>query len=242
MFDRIAPRYDLLNHLLSFGIDVRWRQRAVLALAPAPQERMLDLCCGTGDLGLALARRGARVTGVDFSLPMLALGLRKARRRSAPMAWCGADALMLPFRASTFDAACVAFGVRNLADPLAGLREMRRVLRPGGRLLVLEFSPPRRPLMKRAYRLYLSAALPALGCAVAGSADAYRYLGASILSFFEPGQFADLLRQAGFEPLPPIELSGGIAAIYCGQRVERRARAAPAALSACAGGFPLARR
>lgn len=221
MFDRIAPRYDLLNHLLSLGTDFGWRRRAVEALAPAEGERVLDLCCGTGDLALALARSGARVTGADFSLPMLGRGARKARRRGARIWLCGADAVHLPFRNASFDAACVGFGVRNLADPLAGLREIRRVLRPGGRLAVLEFARPRRAALRRLYRLYLRGVLPAAGLLIAGSADAYRYLGDSIGAFYDQEAFFSLLRRAGLAPAPPIDLSGGIAAVY-------RARAGPA--------------
>jgi len=214
MFDRVAPRYDLLNHLLSLGSDFGWRRRTIAAIAPAGHEQILDLCCGTGDLALALARRGASVTGADFSVPMLARGARKARRRRARLRLCGADALRLPFRGATFDAACVAFGVRNLDDPLAGLREMRRVLRPGGRLVVLEFARPRRALLRRLHRLYLWAVLPAAGLVVAGNADAYRYLGESIGAFHPQESFAALLAEAGFEPDPVVDLSGGIAAVY----------------------------
>ncbi len=214
MFDGIAPRYDLLNHLLSLGTDFGWRRRAVAALAPAPGEEVLDLCCGTGDLALALAASGARVTGADFSLPMLARGARKAGRGRRRLSLCAADALRLPFRDAAFDAASVAFGVRNLADPLAGLREIRRVLCPGGRLAVLEFARPRAPLLRRLYRLYLRGALPAAGLLIAGDADAYRYLGDSIGAFLDQEAFVDLLGRAGFEPAPPRDLSGGIAAIY----------------------------
>ncbi|MEE8536546.1 MAG: bifunctional demethylmenaquinone methyltransferase/2-methoxy-6-polyprenyl-1,4-benzoquinol methylase UbiE [Acidobacteriota bacterium] len=226
MFDRIAPRYDLLNHLLSFGIDIAWRRRSVRVLAPGAGERVLDLCCGTADLCLALAGSGAQVIGADFSRRMLALGRRKARRRRSTVSLCGADALALPFSPASFDAASVAFGVRNLADPLAGLREVHRVLRPGGRLLVLEFTPPRRPLIQHAHRLYLRTALPALGLLIAGDADAYRYLAKSISAFYEPGAFVRLLGEAGFEPSTPIELSGGIAAIYHARAVGEPAASA----------------
>jgi demethylmenaquinone methyltransferase/2-methoxy-6-polyprenyl-1,4-benzoquinol methylase len=220
MFDRIAPRYDLLNHLLSFGIDIAWRRRAVRVLAPRAGERILDLCCGTADLSLALASGGAWIAGADFSRPMLTLGQDKSRRRRASVSLCAADVLALPFPPRSFDAASIAFGVRNLADPLVGLREVRRVLRPSGRLLVLEFTPPLRPLLRHAYRLYLGTALPLLGLLVAGDIDAYRYLGRSISAFYEPGAFARLLGEAGFEPTAPIELSGGIAAIYHARAVE----------------------
>lgn len=223
MFDRIAPHYDLLNHLLSLGADFGWRRRAVATLAPAPGERTLDLCCGTGDLALALAAAGARVTGADFSLPMLQRGARKAGRRGAPVLLCGADALQLPFLDATFEAACVAFGVRNLSDPLAGLREIRRVLRPGGRLAVLEFARPRATLLRHLHRLYLRAVLPAAGLLIARNADAYRYLGDSIGAFYDQEAFNLLLKTAGFEPSPAIDLSGGIAAVYLGRISAARA-------------------
>lgn len=220
LFDRVARHYDLLNHLLSLGTDFGWRRRAAAALAARHGEAVLDLCCGTADLALELARSGARVTGADFSIPMLGLGARKIRRRGAPIALCAADALHLPFDDSRFDAASVAFGVRNLADPLAGLREIRRVLRPGGRLVVLEFAHPRGRLLLRLHRLYLRCALPAVGLLVAGNADAYRYLAESIGAFYDQEAFTALLVRSGFEPGPPLDLSGGIAAVY-------RARRAP---------------
>jgi ubiquinone/menaquinone biosynthesis methyltransferase len=218
MFDRIAPRYDLLNHLLSLGTDFGWRRRAVAAIAPARGERVLDLCCGTGDLALALARAGARVTGADFSAPMLRRALGKAHRAGGDLSLCAADALALPFRGGSFDAAAVAFGVRNLAEPLAGLRELRRVLRPGGRLVVLEFARPRAALLRRLHRLYLRTALPAAGFLVAGDADAYRYLGESIGNFLDQKRFRALLAEAGYVPDPPVDLSGGIAAVYRARR------------------------
>jgi demethylmenaquinone methyltransferase/2-methoxy-6-polyprenyl-1,4-benzoquinol methylase len=218
MFDRIAPRYDLLNHLLSLGTDHGWRRRAVAAVAPARGERVLDLCCGTGDLALALARAGARVTGADFSAPMLARAARKANRAGREVSLCAADALALPFRDASFDAAAVAFGVRNLAAPLAGLREIRRTLRPGGRLVVLEFARPRAAVLRRLYKVYLRTALPAAGWLVAGSADAYRYLGDSIGNFLDQERFQTLLAEAGYFPEAPVDLSGGIAAVYRARR------------------------
>jgi ubiquinone/menaquinone biosynthesis methyltransferase len=227
LFDRIAPRYDLLNHLLSLGTDFGWRRRAVHALDPIRDERVLDLCCGTADLALALVARGARVTGADFSLPMLARGAAKARRRAARLALCGADALALPFRDASFDAACVAFGVRNFADPLAGLREIGRVLRPGGRLAVLEFARPRGRLVRPLYRAYLRGVLPGMGLLVGGDADAYRYLGESIGAFYDQPAFIALLESAGFKPEPAVDLSGGIAAIYRARRGAPDARPAP---------------
>jgi demethylmenaquinone methyltransferase/2-methoxy-6-polyprenyl-1,4-benzoquinol methylase len=218
MFDRIAPRYDLLNHLLSLGTDLGWRRRAVAAAAPALGERALDLCCGTGDLALSLARAGARVAGADFSAPMLARAAGKARRAGRELLLCGADALALPFRDGSFDVATVAFGVRNLTEPLAGLREIRRTLRPGGRLVVLEFARPRGALLRRLYPLYLRTVLPAAGLLVAGSADAYRYLGDSIGNFFDQERFRALLAEAGYFPEAPLDLSGGIAAVYRARR------------------------
>ena len=219
MFARVARRYDLANHLLSAGLDLAWRRAAVRCAEPEPGEGALDVCAGTGDLALALARQGARVTAADFCRPMLAQAPRKAARDGVvPLPrFVVADALALPFASGAFDLATVAFGIRNVHDPLAGLRELRRVTRQGGRVVVLEFCTPR-SLLRAPYLFYFRRVLPRLGRWISGDrGGAYDYLPASVLAFPERDAFLDLMRQAGLrEPRARI-LSGGIAALYRGE-------------------------
>jgi len=219
MFDRIAPRYDLLNRVLSAGIDVRWRRRCIDAAGQAT--RVLDVCSGTGDLlieflGRDPARRGA---GIDLSTGMLVRGAEKLRRHGfagrAQMA-CG-DAERLPAAAGAVDAVTVAFGIRNVGEPLAALREMYRVLRPGGRALVLEFSMPEGTL-GAAYRLYFTHVLPRIGGLVSGDPGAYAYLPASVARFARPAEFGSLMREAGFDRVAWHPLTGGIAHLYIGEK------------------------
>lgn len=219
MFTAIAPRYDLLNHLLSLNIDRRWRRRAVARLhwEARPDGTYLDLCAGTLDLAAQLAGspgfRG-RVIGADFVLPMLARGRGKAER-TAPV---GADALALPFAAASFDGAMVGFGVRNLADLDAGLAEAARVLRPGARFVVLEFATPRFAPLRAAYLLYFRHILPTIGRVVSKHTDAYTYLPESVLTFPEPEALAARLGAAGFRDVVTERLSGGICALTHGTR------------------------
>jgi demethylmenaquinone methyltransferase/2-methoxy-6-polyprenyl-1,4-benzoquinol methylase len=219
MFDRIAPRYDLLNRVLSAGIDVRWRRRCIDAAGGAA--RALDVCSGTGDLLIEFLRRdpARRGVGVDLSSGMLVRGAAKLRRHGlqdrAQMA--AGDAERLPVATASVDAVTVAFGIRNVGEPLFALREMRRVLRPGGRALVLEFSMPPGTL-GAAYRLYFTHVLPRIGGWVSGDAGAYAYLPASVARFARPAEFGALMGEAGFDRVSWSPLTGGIAHLYIGER------------------------
>ena len=219
MFTAIAPRYDLLNHFLSLNIDKRWRREAVRRLGweRRPGGAYLDLCAGTLDLAAELARRpgfGGRVIGADFVVPMLVLGKGKADR----MRPVGADALQLPFPAATFDGAMCAFGVRNLADLDAGLREGARVLKPGARLVVLEFATPTFAPLRALYFFYFRRVLPAVGRAVSKHTDAYRYLPESVLAFPSPDALSGRLADAGFTDVGYDRLTGGICALHYATR------------------------
>src|SRR5881392_742817 len=191
MFDRIAPVYDVMNRAMTAGLDRRWRAETARAVV-SPGDRVLDACCGTGDLAIAAQRVGGKVTGLDFSERML----EHARAKSAEVEWIQGDALALPFEDGSFDAATVGFGVRNLESLERGLAELRRVLRPGGRLGVLEITRPRGALAPF-YRLWFEKGVPVLGRVVSGS-SAYTYLPASVRRFPGPEDLAGLLREAGF--------------------------------------------
>jgi demethylmenaquinone methyltransferase/2-methoxy-6-polyprenyl-1,4-benzoquinol methylase len=217
MFAGVAPRYDLLNRLLSGWLDTRWRRQAAAAAAPIATvgDPCLDLCCGTGDQALALQRRGARVAAADFCLPMLALARRKYGRRPAPRpAGLAADALALPFAADRFAAATVAFGLRNVADLDLALRELRRVLRPGGRLVVLEFTLPRAAWLRRPYLFYFRRILPRVGRLLSPRGAAYSYLPSSVLEFPQRREFLDRMAGAGFGELGCRELAAGVVCLY----------------------------
>ncbi len=213
MFGRIAGRYDFANHLLSGNLDRLWRRRAVRRVRDAldrPGARALDICCGTGDLTIALGRGGrALVMGSDFCHPMLV----EARRKTAAPLF-EADALRLPLADGSLDVITAAFGFRNLADYDAGLREMRRVLRPGGVAAILEFSQPRHRAFAALYHLYSRRVLPVIGGLVTGAPDAYGYLPASIQKFPSAGELADQMRAAGFESVSYELLTGGIVALH----------------------------
>lgn len=221
MFGAIAPRYDLLNHLLSLNIDRRWRRRAVdlLLAGESGQGLFLDSCAGTMDLAVELARRkgfSGRVIASDFTLPMLEMGRGKIEGRAVSPA-C-ADALRLPFSDATFDGATVGFGVRNLADLDAGLREFARVLKPGARLVILEFATPTWRPIRALYLFYFLKVLPWIGRLVSRHGSAYSYLPASVLAFPAPDALAERMRMAGFRDIQWKPLTFGIAAIHVGAR------------------------
>ncbi len=218
MFDLISPRYDFLNHLLSLNIDVRWRRRAAERCGPDPK-RVLDVCSGTGDLALELRRRWrCDVTATDFAFQML----RRARvkgRRDARLRFQQADTTRLPFRDGAFDACAVAFGLRNVADLGAGIREMARVVRPGGRVVILDFATPPSPLLRGGYRFYFSRVLPAIGELIAPARrGAYRYLPDSVAAWPDPDELSRALEGAGLADVEYERLTCGIAAVHYGVR------------------------
>jgi demethylmenaquinone methyltransferase/2-methoxy-6-polyprenyl-1,4-benzoquinol methylase len=218
MFGRIAPRYDRANHLLSFQIDRLWRARTVRRVhhvLERPGARALDICCGTGDLLISLARYGPML-GSDFCHPMLVGAKKKIRRRRAHAQVFESDALALPLRDASLDLITVAFGFRNLANYEAGLREMRRVLKPGGMAAILEFSQARGGLFGSIYGFYSRRILPALGGAISGSRDAYAYLPESIRKFPTAPELADAMRAAGFTEVRFESLTGGTVALHVG--------------------------
>jgi len=219
MFDRIAGRYDLLNSVMTAGLHHRWRQRAADRAALGPGDAALDVCCGTGDLALELGRRvlpGGHVVGSDFSEPMLDLAREKAGERDdAGVRFEWADALRLPYDSGRFDAVTVGFGVRNLSDLDRGLAEMRRVLRPGGRLVILEITQPARPPLSTFYSLWFDRAVPVLG-RLAGDPEAYSYLPESVRGFPSPRGLAGKMDAAGLEGIRWTVLAGGIIAIHSG--------------------------
>ncbi len=212
MFGEIAPRYDFLNRLLSFGIDRRWRRRTIRCLDLPSGSEVLDLCCGTGDLALAFEDSGAAVCGADFTLPMLQAAVQKARRNDHQVRWVQADAQALPFADDSFDAVTIAFGIRNVEDPVLGLKECQRVLRTGGRLAVLEFFPIPNPVWRGLFRFYFLRVLPLIAKVVrAGRTGAYRYLPESVDNFATPGQFREWMESVGLEFELDMPLTGGVA-------------------------------
>jgi demethylmenaquinone methyltransferase / 2-methoxy-6-polyprenyl-1,4-benzoquinol methylase len=211
MFDRIAPVYDAMNRVMTAGLDGRWRRETANAVV-RPGDRVLDSCCGTGDLALASLRAGGRVTGLDFSERML----ERARRKSREVDWVQGDALALPFEDDSFDAATVGFGVRNLEDLDRGLAELARVLRPGGRLGVLEITRPQ-GILERFYNVWFGKIVPVLGKLLPGG-SAYTYLPASVKRFPGPEDLARFLREAGFSDVRYRLFAGGIVALHTGVR------------------------
>jgi demethylmenaquinone methyltransferase/2-methoxy-6-polyprenyl-1,4-benzoquinol methylase len=227
MFAEIAPRYDLVNRMLSGGIDVWWRHVTVRRAPPPPAGAMLDVCTGTGDLALAYARAaapGVRIVASDFCRPMLDHGIEKARKSGAQVEWVEADAMALPFPTAAFDLVTVAFGLRNIADTARGLAEMARVIEPGGRLAILEFSLPPNRLIRGFYLWYFRRVLPFLGNAVARNrSDAYTYLNKSVEEFPSGERLAGLVRAAGFDRVEMVPLTFGIATLTLATRVAGKA-------------------
>jgi demethylmenaquinone methyltransferase/2-methoxy-6-polyprenyl-1,4-benzoquinol methylase len=216
MFDRIAGVYDLMNSAMTAGLHHQWRQRAVDRAEVGPGSDALDLCCGTGDLALELRRRigpDGRVVGSDFSEPMLELARRKSGEEGLPVEFGWADALDLPYGDGSFDAVTIGFGARNLADLDRGLSEMARVLRPGGRLVILEITRPNREPLASFYSVWFDRIVPAIG-SLAGDPDAYSYLPNSVRSFPDPRELAVKIDAAGFAEIRWLLLAGGIIAIH----------------------------
>jgi len=209
MFDRIAPVYDTMNRAMTAGLDRRWRNETARAVV-SPGDRVLDSCCGTGDLAIACLRAGGRVTGLDFSGRML----ERARGKTDQIEWAEGDALALPFADGSFDAATVGFGVRNLEDLGKGLHELRRVLRPGGRLGILEITTPH-GFLRPFYKLWFDVLVPLAGKLLPGG-SAYTYLPASVRRFPEAKELAELMESAGFEQVRYRFFAGGIVALHTG--------------------------
>ena len=216
MFDAIARRYDTLNHLLSAGLDRRWRRQTIDALGLSGSERVLDMCTGTGDLAIEAAGRVRQVVGIDFSNEMLRFA---ARKTAAPglrgrVFLARGDATAMPLPDACFDAATIAFGIRNVLDPEQACREFRRVLIPGGRLAVLEFGAPRLPVLRALYLWYFRRVLPLVGRLISKHSEAYSYLPASVIEFPTGETFAEMLRRAGFSEVSSETLSFGIVYLY----------------------------
>ncbi|MBI2886364.1 MAG: ubiquinone/menaquinone biosynthesis methyltransferase [Chloroflexi bacterium] len=196
----MVPTYDLMNRLMSLGQDQAWRRRAAALAAPEPLALGLDVATGTADLALALASRVRQVVGVDVCGPMLPVALAKVARagRSHQLRFLLSDVYQLPFPDASFQCVTVGFGVRNMADPVAAFREMRRVLRPGGRVVCLEIMPPQQGLLGRGYRLYLTRLIPFVGGLVSGQPEAYHYLSTSVQAFANPQELLDIMYQSGY--------------------------------------------
>ena len=222
MFAGIAGKYDFLNHLLSANTDVRWRRlvaRQLQNVLRGPQDIALDVACGTGDLSLTLREiTGARVVGTDFCRPMLTRAAKKAAKESPQIPFIEGDALNLSFADGLFDAATIAFGLRNLADFERGLNELHRVLRVGGRVAVLEFSQPVIPGFRQAFNWYFTRVLPHIGGLVSGSRGAYEYLPTSVSKFPHQKELKALMERVGFADVEYKNLTGGIAALHLGTK------------------------
>ncbi len=224
MFGLIAPRYDLLNHLLSLDIDKVWRRRVARQFSETlrnPAARILDLCCGTGDLALAFRKEapdGAEIIGSDFVPEMLVRARAKAAAGGARVSFVEADALALPFEDGSFDLVSCSFGFRNLANYEGGLVEIYRVLKPGGVAAILEFAEPRGKMFGGLYRFYFRHVLPRLGAMISGNSSAYTYLPASVRKFPSPEALAGLFSRVGYADVEFVRWTGGIVTLHCGKR------------------------
>ena len=225
MFDRIAGTYDLLNHVLSLGVDILWRKKTIEALNPVTGWRILDLATGTGDLGFEAVGRapGIDVVGVDLSTPMMRRGVAKMGPRRGRMVFLSGDAECLPFPDGVFDGLTIGFGIRNVARLEIGLEEMFRVLKPGGCLAVLEFSRPRGVLFRGLYTVYFRYVLPQIGRVISRNPGAYRYLYESVMQFPEGADFCRHLSEAGFSEISERRLTSGIATLYLASRASDNA-------------------
>jgi len=228
MFDAIAERYDFLNHLLSAGLDKRWRRRAIDALQLSGRETVLDLCTGTADLALAAMsgeHRAKRVVGVDFSAAMLQFGKSKiGNALASPIHLIRGDAMRVPLRDETVDAATIGFGIRNVEQPAVACRDIARVLRPGGALVILEFSLPRSPALRNFYLWYFKNILPLVGRLVSKHPSAYTYLPDSVEAFPSPEEFSNQLRDAGFGTVRAVPLTFGIVYMFVARKDQRSDR------------------
>ena len=214
MFDEVAKRYDVTNDVLSLGLDRRWRRAVLDVVDPRPGELILDLAAGTGTSSLPLTTAGATAVPCDFSIGMLCVG----RRERPGLPFVAGDALRLPFRDQAFDAVTISFGLRNVADPAAALLEMQRVTRPGGRLVVCEFSSPTHPLLRKLYVEYLMKALPAVARRVSSNPESYVYLAESIQDWPDQQRLRQVIAAAGWQSVEFRNLSGGIVALHRGSR------------------------
>jgi demethylmenaquinone methyltransferase / 2-methoxy-6-polyprenyl-1,4-benzoquinol methylase len=231
MFDGIAARYDFLNHLLSAGIDRRWRARAIRALNLTGRETVLDLCTGTADLAIAAVDAGARrVLGVDFAGQMLQVGQEKLRRlgMDGRVSLVRGDAVRIPVVDGAIDAVTIGFGIRNVEDVDAACREIARVLAANGRLAILEFAIPTTPVVRPLYLWYFRSVLPILGRVISRDRGAYGYLPASVGSFATPDEFVKILRQSGFADISAVPLTFGIVFLYTARRMSGREAGAAA--------------
>lgn len=221
MFDNISARYDFMNHFLSFGIDRIWRRKAVQLLKDIQPLYILDLATGTGDFALALLKlKPKKIVGMDISKGMLDVGIKKMKERKVDhiIEMKHGDSEALPFESNSFDAVTVSFGVRNFEDLSQGLTEMLRVTRPGGKIVILEFSKPKKFPIKQSFRLYSKYIIPFFGKRIAKDEEAYAYLPESVQAFPEGQAFLDILTSLGYQNVSKKELSGGIATLYTGNK------------------------
>jgi demethylmenaquinone methyltransferase/2-methoxy-6-polyprenyl-1,4-benzoquinol methylase len=220
MFDRIVPRYDLMNHLMTFGMDIRWRH-LIANRAAAMGDHVLDVACGTGDVALDIRSAGAReVVGLDFSPVMIDAATAKARARDSEVDFLVGDAMALPFADNTFDACTVSFGLRNMPDYTAAITEMTRVLRPGGKFICLEMTPYRKPVLGTLFSFYFTQIMPLVGGILTGDITAYRYLPKSVANFPSSTQLVMLMRRAGLTNTHVTMLGFGTVAIHAGTKAE----------------------